>query len=220
MREKKGLFITIIIVICAIALAFFLKKQGQEQVKGKNLSKIEDKANSNTKSKEGKVSNELGRNTESSIEGNNKDKGVDSSLSDDFYIQDEAIFHKVMDEEKPLMLMFGTPDCIYCKQMKPMISKYSEEYKDQINIKYIDAYEYPDLAYKFPIRGVPAFLYRTKDKHGYLPSKDLKEVLTSVNGLSSFSAPNSDKHDITMSYGLMEEKTVRKIIKELVENAK
>lgn len=226
MKEKRGLLLAIIIVIMAIALAFILKKVDEGQINEKNQARVKEK-DINTKGieRESKTPDkaEIDGGTDKTSEAKAGEDKTTEKLPDpydDFYIADEAIFHKVMDEQKPLMLMFGTPDCIYCRQMKPMMERFSQDYKDQVNIKYLDAYDYPDLAYQFPIRGVPAFLYRTSDKRAYSPSKELKDLLSAINSLTTFTSPNSDKNDITMSYGLMEETTVKKIIKELVDNVK
>lgn len=222
MKEKRGLLITIAIVVFAIAIAFIFKKQDK-----KDLDKIyESKFETQVDAKKNELDSSSSSEGEAKLESNDKsddgkkDDQTKSIPTNDFYINDEAIFNKIMDEDKPVILMFGTSDCIFCKQMRPIVEKLSKEYKEDINIKYIDAYENPNIAYKYPIRGVPAFLYKNEDKSGYLPSAELVDLLQTVNGLTSYSAPNSDSHDITMTYGMMEEKTLVKIIEELVANAK
>ena len=149
-----------------------------------------------------------------------KIKALDKE-KEDFYITSEEQYEKLIKEEKPLFLMFGTKVCPFCNQMRPYVSDISKTYKDRVIIKYVDAQDLPNVAYRYPIKGVPAVMLQNADKSGYTPSDDVMKVLQqNYNEPTAYSFKDSKKHDFTMTYGLLKRELVIQIVEELVGNDK
>lgn len=56
------------------------------------------------------------------------------------------------------VLKFGADWCGPCKHLKPLIEELKEENKDMLFLD-IDVDEYPDLAQKFGVRGIPMTVF-------------------------------------------------------------
>lgn len=197
MKKRTKLSLTIFIMVIALAGALYMKKSREKEEKKDNI-KIEE--------------------VNPDIVDDNKDKLKALEDEDSFFINSEKQFDKIIKEDKPTILMFGTKACTYCAQMRPYVNELSNLYKDKINIRYIDAGRMPDLAYRYPIKGVPAFMLQNYDKTGFTPSEGLFDELSeNYNNPTAYSQGESKKHDFTFVYGLMSRDLTEKIIVELID---
>jgi len=86
-------------------------------------------------------------------------------------------------QKLPTLLMFSSTGCPYCQIMIPILEEMQEEYKGQINIEIIDAYEHPEEAEKYPIISFPTLILLDSDgdqigRHdGYISKENLVKAL-------------------------------------------
>jgi len=63
----------------------------------------------------------------------------------------------LLDDGRPLVLAFSTPDCVPCKTIqKPALEELQRRYQDRVNIREVDALAQPELAGRFGILTVPS----------------------------------------------------------------
>ena len=70
-------------------------------------------------------------------------------------------FEQFMQEEKPVLVDYWAPWCVYCRRIAPAYEKIAEEYGDQLVIGKVNIDEEPQLAEAEKIEVIPTLvLYR------------------------------------------------------------
>lgn len=70
-------------------------------------------------------------------------------------------FEQFMHEEKPVLVDYWAPWCVYCRRIAPAYEKIAEEYGDQLVIGKVNIDEEPKLAEAEKIEVIPTLvLYR------------------------------------------------------------
>lgn len=110
----------------------------------------------------------------------------------------------------PIVIQFGTKDCVYCRMMDETMKKLNETYRDQVIIKYVDIEEFSKFAMQYPIQGTPALMYVKADGSPYLPSAEFETLMYKYNN------KQTGEHALTMSFGYLEKEHLTKIIEELL----
>ena len=73
----------------------------------------------------------------------------------------KAHFDQFMHEEKPVLVDYWAPWCVYCRRIAPAYEKIAEEYGDQLVIGKVNIDEEPQLAEAEKIEVIPTLvLYR------------------------------------------------------------
>lgn len=73
----------------------------------------------------------------------------------------KAQFDQFMHEEKPMLVDYWAPWCVYCRRIAPAYEKIAEEYGDQLVIGKVNIDEEPQLAEAEKIEVIPTLvLYR------------------------------------------------------------
>lgn len=73
----------------------------------------------------------------------------------------KAQFEQFMQEEKPVLVDYWAPWCVYCRRIAPAYEKIAEEYGDQLVIGKVNIDEEPQLAEAEKIEVIPTLvLYR------------------------------------------------------------
>lgn len=73
----------------------------------------------------------------------------------------KAQFEQFMHEEKPVLVDYWAPWCVYCRRITPAYEKIAEEYSDQLVIGKVNIDEEPQLAEAEKIEVIPTLvLYR------------------------------------------------------------
>lgn len=73
----------------------------------------------------------------------------------------KAQFNQFMHEEKPMLVDYWAPWCVYCRRIAPAYEKIAEEYGDQLVIGKVNIDEEPQLAEAEKIEVIPTLvLYR------------------------------------------------------------
>ena len=74
----------------------------------------------------------------------------------------KAQFEQFMQEEKPVLVDYWAPWCVYCRRIAPAYEKIAEEYGDQLVIGKVNIDEEPQLAEAEKIEVIPTLvLYRS-----------------------------------------------------------
>jgi len=80
--------------------------------------------------------------------------------SDDLVELDDSNWEKTVEKgDKPVVVMFSSPTCPYCRQMEPHFKEYSLEYKDKIIFAKVDIAESPTIARRYGVMGTPTFKF-------------------------------------------------------------
>ena len=66
--------------------------------------------------------------------------------------------------KKPVVVMFSSPTCPYCKQMKPYFQQYATEYKEKIIFAEVDISKSITIASRYGVMGTPTFKFFCKGK--------------------------------------------------------
>ncbi len=86
------------------------------------------------------------------------------SLDDITYLDDSNWEKTVEKGEKPVVVMFSSPTCPYCKQIEPYFNEYAKEYKDKIIFGKVDITKNPTIAVRYGVMGTPTFKFYCKGK--------------------------------------------------------
>ena len=81
---------------------------------------------------------------------------------------DDTNWEKTVEKgDKPVVVMFSSPTCPYCKQMEPYFNEYALEYKDKIIFGKVDISESPTIASRYGVMGTPTFKFFCNGKPVY-----------------------------------------------------
>ncbi len=76
-----------------------------------------------------------------------------------FKLNDKNWEIKIEKEKKPCVVMFSSPTCPYCMQMRPSFEEYAKEFKDKIIFAEVDITKSPTIANRYGVMGTPTFKF-------------------------------------------------------------
>ena len=79
-------------------------------------------------------------------------------------LNDKTWENNVEKGKKPVVVMFSSPTCPYCQQMKPYFEEYAKEYKDKILFAEVDISISQTIAARYGVMGTPTFKFFCKGK--------------------------------------------------------
>lgn len=87
--------------------------------------------------------------------------------------------------DKPCLVDFHAPWCVYCKALSPILDQLAEEYDDKLDIYKVDVDQEAELESAFNIRMIPNLLLCPVDgkpimKLGTMNKVQLKELIDST----------------------------------------
>ncbi len=87
-------------------------------------------------------------------------------MSSDTLVElDSGSWEKTVEKgDKPVVVMFSSPTCPYCKQMEPYFKEYAAEYKDKIVFAEVDISKSVTIASRYGVMGTPTFKFFCKGK--------------------------------------------------------
>lgn len=133
--------------------------------------------------------------------------GTDADFA--LYADDSIDLENLKNHQLPIILVFGSEDCIYCVQMKPDLEVLNEEEKGKAIIKYVDMAAAPKFFSQWPIQGTPALMYINAAGEPYTPSEKYQDLMY------LYTYQNSEEHALTMSYGKLEKENLKEILAEM-----
>jgi len=79
-------------------------------------------------------------------------------------LNDKIWEKKVEKSIKPVVVMFYTDTCPFCKQMEPYFNEYSREFKDRVVFYKINLRNSQTIAARYGVMGTPTFKFFCKGK--------------------------------------------------------
>lgn len=82
----------------------------------------------------------------------------------------------------PVLLDIGGGECIPCKAMKPVLEELNEEWQNKVIVKFVDYWQYPDLADQFDFSVIPTQFFYDEDgelyttHQGQITKDEVKEI--------------------------------------------
>ena len=64
----------------------------------------------------------------------------------------------VNESEKPVLVEFWAPWCVYCRRIAPAYDKIAEQYEEKLVVGKINVDDVPEVAQKEKIEAIPALL--------------------------------------------------------------
>lgn len=186
---KKIISIILILVVVGILFGIYTYKNKSNQSTENNriVSEAQDGSKSNSSSNDGGNSN-------NSIE---TDEPID--------------YDGIVKEGKSLILIFGSEDCIACRQLKPVMEKLSDKYEGKIYIKYVDIVKHPDFYDNYKFQYIPSLIFFKNDGTPYIPSK---EYIDEYN--FEIAKDDSGNAKYTLHQGALPQEILENIIQELI----
>ena len=89
------------------------------------------------------------------------------SSEDIMELNDSNWEKKIEKGEKPCVVMFSSPTCPYCKQMRPSFEEYAKEFKEKIIFAEVDITQNPTIASRYGVMGTPTFKFFCNGKPVY-----------------------------------------------------
>lgn len=188
-QVKKIISIILILVVVGILFGIYTYKNKSNQSTENNriVSEAQDGSKSNSSSNDG-------GNFNNSIE---TDEPID--------------YDGIVKEGKSLILIFGSEDCIACRQLKPVMEKLSDKYEGKIYIKYVDIVKHPDFYDNYKFQYIPSLIFFKNDGTPYIPSK---EYIDEYN--FEIAKDDSGNAKYTLHQGALPQEILENIIQELI----
>ncbi len=123
-------------------------------------------------------------------------------ITSDFNIE------KLKESKLPIIIDFGSEDCMPCKQMEPDLKQVYEETKGKAIVRFIDVWEYPQLADGYPVELIPIQIFINSDGTPYAPenAEDIQlEFITDDNG----------NHTLTRHIGALTVDDMKSMLREM-----
>ena len=188
-QVKKIISIILILVVVGILFGIYTYKNKNNQSTENN--RISSEAQNSIKS------------NSSSNEGGNSNNSIET---------DEPIdYDGIVKEGKPLILIFGSEDCIACRQLKPVMEKLSDKYDGKIYIKYVDIVKHPDFYDNYRFQYIPSLIFFRNDGTPYIPSK---EYVDEYN--FEIAKDDSGNAKYTLHQGALPQEILENIVQELI----
>ena len=78
---------------------------------------------------------------------------------------DDSNWEKTVEKgEKPVVVMFYSDSCPFCKQMEPSFFEYAEEFKQKVFFARVNVVNSPTIPSRYGVMGVPTFKFFCKGK--------------------------------------------------------
>ena len=71
-------------------------------------------------------------------------------------------FGKIIGAEKPVVVEFSAPWCVYCRRLEPAVERTAEKMADDVTMAAINIDEVPEIAEEYGIDTIPALMFFKK----------------------------------------------------------
>ena len=140
--------------------------------------------------------------------------GTLSALGDpNFTLHTQKIDLEVLSAYKlPMILDFGSDDCIPCKEMAPVLKTMNTEMQGKAIIRFVDVWKYTDGADGFPVQVIPTQVLVTAEGKPYVPSEAME---SSGIRFTMYSTKDTNEHVFTVHQGGLTQEQMRLILKDM-----
>ncbi len=112
----------------------------------------------------------------------------------------------------PMILDFGSDDCIPCKEMAPVLTSMNAEMQGKAIIRFVDVWKYTDGADGFPIQVIPTQVLVNAQGKPYVPSAAME---SSGIRFMMYANKDTDEHIFTVHHGGLTQEQMRLILKDM-----
>lgn len=112
----------------------------------------------------------------------------------------------------PMILDFGSDDCIPCKQMAPVLKSMNAEMQGKAIIRFVDVWKQPNGAEGFPVQVIPTQVLINADGKPYVPSET---IMSAGIRLTKYVKTDTNEHMFTVHQGGLTEEQMRLILKDM-----
>ena len=130
-----------------------------------------------------------------------------------FTLHTEKIDLEVLSAYKlPMILDFGSVDCIPCKEMAPVLETMNSEMQGKAIIRFVDVWKYTNGADGFPVQVIPTQVLVNAGGEPYVPG-----VAMDSSGIrfTMYSTKDTNEHAFTVHQGGLTEEQMRLILKDM-----
>lgn len=98
----------------------------------------------------------------------------------------DSALEKAKREQKAVMLELGSVGCIPCEQMKPVMQQLRDNYKDKLEVLFVDVRVNKEAAGKYNVFGIPTQVFLDKtgkefSRHvGFFSYGEIQDVLKQI----------------------------------------
>lgn len=93
----------------------------------------------------------------------------------------DSNFKQLLGEEKPLLVKFQAPWCVYCRRIAPAYRKIAEEYEGKVLVGEVNIDDYPQLARELQVELVPTLtVFREGKAVGSIVAPDSKAKIEAL----------------------------------------
>ena len=197
--KKKVAFIVIPIIVLAIVGIWFLKNGSNK----KNIS-----SEIQTESQENVI-----QETDSLETRNDLNDDMSEDVHPDFSLAaTELVDYEALSKfGYPIIVDYGSDECIPCKQMAPVLETLNEELQGRAFVKFVDVWKYPEAAANAPIQVIPTQVFFNADGTPFVPSGELASKIP----FDMYSSKETGEHVFTVHQGGITEAEMRLILAEM-----
>jgi len=123
----------------------------------------------------------------------------------------EVDLDKIKSYKMPVVIDFGSDECIPCKQMAPVLKTLNEEWQGKAIVQFVDVWKYTTAANDFPISVIPTQLFYNADGTPYVPSDSIQKSIE----FTMYTDKTSGAHTFTVHQGGITEAEMRQIFAEM-----
>jgi len=124
----------------------------------------------------------------------------------------EVDLDKLKSYKMPMVIDFGSDECIPCKQMAPVLETLNEEWQGKAIVQFVDVWKYTTAANNFPVSVIPTQVFYNADGTPYVPSESIQN---NIEGITMYSDKTTGKHIFTVHQGGITEAEMRQIFVEM-----
>ncbi|MEN8906067.1 MAG: thioredoxin family protein [Clostridiales bacterium] len=123
-------------------------------------------------------------------------------------VTEKLDIEKLKSHGLPIVIDFGSDECIPCKRMAPVLEELNSELHGKAIVKFVDIWKDPLFADGYPISVIPTQIFITSEGKPYNPSNAKDKNLKIYND-------DSGKHTFTVHEGGIYKDELLSILKEM-----
>lgn len=137
------------------------------------------------------------------------DSTIDESNQNEFPLTITSLnLDELKTYELPMIIDFGSDDCIPCQEMFPELEIINEEMQGKAIVHFVDIWEYPEAGEGIPLQIIPTQIFFNADGTAYVPNDELLDEI----GFIIYSDSTTLEHTFTIHLGALTADQMRAIL--------